>query len=110
MANAAVWSKRVAAWRASGRSAAEFSAGKGYAPATLKWWASRLSRSAEVAAIPAATRIARVVRAAAPAPTSASGAVVVDLGAARVTIEHGVDRATLELVLDVLRAQSGRAR
>lgn len=40
----------------------------------------------------------------------ASRAVVVELGAARVTVERGVDRATLELVLDVLRAQSGRAR
>ena len=52
--------------------------------------------------------MARVVRSPSRPPASAS--IVVDLGAARVTVDRGVDRATLELVLDVLRAQSVGAR
>jgi transposase len=108
MADAATWSKRVAAWRASGETAAEFCAGRGYVAGTLRWWSSRLGRTAELSAKATAPRIARVVRAPStvPAPTFASASIVVEIDAARVTVDRGVDRATLELVLDVLRARS----
>ena len=108
MADTATWSKRVAAWRASGQTGAEFCARRGYVTGTLYWWSSRLGRSGECAAKPTGVRMARVVRSPSRPPASAS--IVVDLGAARVTVDRGVDRATLELVLDVLRAQSVGAR
>ena len=108
MADAATWSARVAAWRASDQTAAEFCSRRDYAPATLRWWSSRLGRSPEGAAPLARPRIARVVLA--PSAASSSAPVVVEVGAARVTVERGVDRETLALVLDVLRAQSGGAR
>lgn len=39
-----VWASRVAAWRTSGQTAAEFAVGKGFAPSTLRYWASKLKR------------------------------------------------------------------
>lgn len=36
------WVKIVEEWRGSGRAPEEFSEGRGFAPSTLQWWASRL--------------------------------------------------------------------
>lgn len=95
----ATWRQRVASWRASGQTAEEFSGGREFSAATLRWWASRLRRE------PAAVRVARVVRA--PDPRRSAGAVVVELRdvAARVTVEPGADRETLAMVVAVLAAR-----
>ena len=67
MARAAIWERRVAEWKSSGLTAAEFAVGRGFAASTLTWWSSRLSRSA-VAIRPATVEgrtvvpLARVVR------------------------------------------------
>lgn len=94
MADAQTWSKRVAAWRASGQTASEFASGRAYAASTLRWWASQLGRR-DVGFV-------RVV--AAPSPVAAPDAAIeVEVGGMRVLVRAGFDRATLADVLDVLR-------
>jgi hypothetical protein len=115
MADAATWSKRIAEWRSSGLTAQEFSESRGYSAAGLYAWSSRLGRAAE-AASKTPVRIARVVQLrAAELPPAAGIAtsevpVVVEIGDARVVVGAGVQRSTLELVLDVLHRQSRGGR
>lgn len=93
------WQKRVARWRASGETAEVFSAREGYAASTLRWWSSRLAREK---AAPAAVGMVQLIRVPAPpAARSSASAVVIDLveARARITIEAGVDGATLKTVL-----------
>ena len=53
-------------------------------------------------------RIARVLRVAAPVPPSCDPTISVEVGAARVVVRAGFDRATLNAVLDVLAARGSR--
>lgn len=85
--------------------APEFCEGHDFAVGTLRWWASRLERSAlerRTVAFP----LARVARRTASAPESVVGsALIVELGGARVTVVPGFDRATFEAVIEVLGAR-----
>jgi hypothetical protein len=105
-----IWVERVAAWRASGERAEDFSRKQGYAAGTLRWWASKLKR--EMAA-PAPVQLARVVRTPSTEQKTQSGGVivleVVDAGV-RIAVERGADASTLAMVLDVVRARSGGRR
>ena len=96
------WRKRVARWRASGETAEAFSAREGFAASTLRWWSSRLGREK---AAPASVAMVQLVRVPSAAPARpAGGAVVVELleARARITVEPGVDAATLRTVLAAL--------
>ncbi len=108
MANAKVWSERVAEWRASGESAEVYASGRGYAGSTLLWWSSRLARGVgKPAKKPEGTRevrLARVVRA--PEPASSAASVIVEVHGARVLVPTGVDAATLKTVLAALGGAS----
>lgn len=111
MASREVWSKRVAEWRASGLTAGEFAAGRGFAGATLKWWSSELGaagRRAEAAprAGGPAVRLAQVVRVSPGRAATAPSAIVVELGDARVLVPTGADAATLTTVLAAVGAVS----
>lgn len=97
MADAKTWAKRVAAWRASGETAAEFSSRGGFAPSTLRWWKSRLGRRE-----PGFVRVITAPAAAAGRP----GAVELDVGGVRVLVRAGFDRIALTEVLEVLRSRS----
>jgi hypothetical protein len=100
----AIWKKRVAEWRASGKTAEAFSTGRGWSAQTLLWWSSRLGRKAPAPIV----RVAQLVRSTAGSSnTRGAGAVVVeDLDARlRITIEAGADR---ELVTTVLELVAGR--
>jgi hypothetical protein len=102
--SSAIWKKRVAEWRASGKTAEAFSAGRGWSPQTLRWWSSRLGRKAQ----PPIVRVAQLVRTAASgSDVRGAGAVVVEDFDARlrITIEAGADR---ELVTTVLAVVAGR--
>ena len=111
MADAATWTERVAAWRASGRTTAEFCEDRDYAASTLRWWSSRLARMRAERRRPT-VRMARVLRASSStaarpsAPASATGEcpIVIELGGARVSVREGFDPATLASVLEVLAA------
>lgn len=100
------WRSRVVDWRASGKTAAEFSARHGFGASSLRWWSSRLQREAPATALatPAASpvvRLAKVLRS--PEPAFPRGTVVVEMLDARVRIlvQAGVDRETLAIVLDL---------
>ncbi len=97
MADAKTWAKRVAAWRASGETAAEFSSRGGFAPSTLRWWRSRLGRRD--------AGFVRVVTAP-KQPATVPDAIELDVGGVRVLVRAGFDRIALTDVLDVLRSWS----
>lgn len=94
MASSETWAKRVAEWRASGQSAGDFSAGRGFAGSTLRWWASQLGRRT-----PAIVQVVRT----APARDATLELAV---GEVRVLVRAGFDRALLAEVLDVLRQRA----
>ena len=95
MASAQTWAKRVAAWRVSGEAADTFSAGRGFSPSTLRWWASRLGRDAR--------GLVRVVTPSAPKVVPRDATIDLEVGGVRVVVRAGFDRALLRDVLDVLR-------
>lgn len=101
MADRATWTKRVAAWRASGLSARKFAERAGCAPSTLKWWAWRLGRESPA--------IVRVVREKTGLAATESAPIVVELRGARVIVPAGFDQASLRDVLAALRAADGRS-
>lgn len=108
MRSAAVWRQRVRAWRASGETAAQFAEGKGFAEATLRWWAWKLRGKVAPPAPAEPIALLRVVRsgdAGSPAelPRRASP-IEIELGRARVSVGAGADRGALRDVLEVLAA------
>lgn len=102
------WLERVNAWRASGRSAPRFCAGKGYTEGTLRYWASRLKKAAggvDAERAGSDVRIARVVRAPVGQEAATMGsetAIVIEVGGARVGVRRGFDREALREVLSML--------
>jgi hypothetical protein len=123
---AEIWADRVRAWRESGQTAAAFSAGRDFAPGTLKVWASRLQtqradappsvppprrgrppKSKAAGAVTDAAKtlmLARVVRSE-PVDTPASRAsapVEVLVGDVRVRVDRGADELALRLVFRAL--------
>jgi hypothetical protein len=117
MASAQVWKRRVAAWRAGGRSSEEFCKGKAFTAGGLRYWASRLGRETGSRKREPVIRIGRVLRKPASVEATSTGpervgdkrhAIVVELDTARVTVQPGFDRPTLAAVLDVLASRGGR--
>lgn len=102
------WRRRVTSWRASGQTADEFATAHGITAATLRWWASRLKHEAATAPAAPLVRMAQVLRP--PAPAVMRGSVVVDVldARARVTVEAGVERSTLDAVFGALGIGGGR--
>ena len=98
------WQKRVARWRASGETAEAFSAREGIAANTLRWWSSKLGRAKAAPTSLAMVQVVRTPAVGAAPPRPAAGAVVVELldARARVTVEAGVDAATLTTVFTAL--------
>jgi len=94
------WAARVDEWRASGKSAQEFSQGKGFSAGGLRYWASRLGKARQEASTQQA-RLARVVRSRKPTP-AAETPIVIEVGDARLGVRRGFDPGVLRAVLDVL--------
>jgi ABC-type amino acid transport substrate-binding protein len=96
------WSERVREWGATGRTAVEFSEGRGFAASTLRYWASRLRHPERYSAADAKpTRRIRMVRVT-PAATRREETLDVVVGAARVVVRTGFDGALLREVVDAL--------
>ena len=98
------WVGRVRAWRESGASAVSFAAEQGFAPSTLRWWDSKLTRAAKP---PVA--MARVVRAPSDRPRSAStgaATLAIELDGVQIAVRRGFDADLLRQV--VLALGGGR--
>src|SRR5512143_2175937 len=101
MADQEIWAKRVAQWKSSGLTSRVYCKGKPFTAGGLRYWACRLRGEGQPGRAP--VRVARVVRvsqlrSASPDQPVASGvmpALVVELGAARIAVRPGFDRATL---------------
>jgi len=94
------WAERVRGWRASGQTASDFARGRGFESSTLRYWASRLGRASEAAAT--ASSRAPGVRLLRVTPPASSPPLVVSIGAARIEVRAGFDRALLREVVDAL--------
>jgi len=103
MTRASEWATRVAAWRASGKTAREFCKGRDYTAARLLWWSSDLKRKG-IGQASGSVALTRVIRKH-EAPLQSMG-VVVHFGGIRVEVPAGADSATLSTVLDVLSARA----
>jgi hypothetical protein len=92
-----MWTGRVRAWREVGGSAESFARGKGFSGSSLRVWGNRLSR-------PGVSSGARVVALVARGADGGlgPGEVVIEVGAVRVRVAAGFDRAVLADVLAVV--------
>lgn len=109
---AAEWAPRVAAWQASGETAAAFCRRKGFTESTFRYWAKRLDELSASRALDEAvsgrgpsTRFARVrrrVERPAATPSKAAPALRVTVGDALVEVPIGFDGPTLSRLFDVL--------
>lgn len=100
------WKAEIAAWRASGDSAREFCAGRGYPVGRLYWWSSQLKR-AEQDETSKTVPLARVVRKKDSVETRVPRKpVVVHIGGARVEVVTDSDPTALKVVLEALAATS----
>lgn len=113
MAKQMEWEKRVAAWRASGKAAHEFCKGQEFSARNLKWWSWRLERKGVLVPKAQPVKLARVVRKPerkrSVSSTTASSAIVVHVGGARVEVGAAADRVALGAVLDTLLSSSASA-
>lgn len=108
MAKASDWAKRVEAWRASGQRASEFCKGREYSAKRLQWWSWHLGRKGVRGSLSShAVTLARVVRKPDWERAPNAAAIMVHVGAVRVDVTSGADRAALATVLDVLTSSSG---
>jgi len=106
MANAELWKKRVADWRASGLSAAEYCKGQEFTTGPLYRWSSRLEEAARGEASPAVPLVRLVRGTKPPAPAEAAprvAEVIIEVQGARVLVPPGATMATVGLVLEALR-------
>jgi len=115
MAKAAEWARRVAAWRVSGRTSTQFAEGQDFSAGSLRYWSSRLRRTAKQPIANVAVKgekrvaLARVVVASRPSETRAlehvaePAALVVEVGAAKVCVRPGFDASLLRAVLTTLQ-------
>ncbi|MFI5299855.1 MAG: IS66 family insertion sequence element accessory protein TnpA [Polyangiales bacterium] len=114
----AMWTERVRAWRASGQEAAEFSAGRDFAPSTLLHWSKRFNRESSPRfarlvskVMPVSSPAPAPARAPAPvvapesapssAPASPAACLILEVGDVRVRVERGFDPT---LLAEVVRA------
>lgn len=91
----AVWRERVRAWRASGKTAEQFTWRRDYAASTLRRWSSKLGwmeAPAFVRVVPRTPEVTEVSE------------IVIEIGAARVRVTPGFDAT---LLADVVRTLGG---
>ena len=96
-ATKAKWAGLVRRWRASGRTAREFSAGEGLNPSTLLWWSSQVGREAEAPA--------SFVEVALPASVASDNVIeIVVREGVRIRVGAGFDAELLRRVVAALEA------
>jgi len=103
-----IWSERVAAWKASGKTPEAFTRDEPYAPSTLRWWSSRLRRRIETQS-PLKSEAKRKAPAVAMVKVVRNGeaygpVVVVEVGHARIIVGERFDASLLARVVAALGA------
>lgn len=108
MADKGTWVTRIAEWRASGKTAAQFCEGREYRASTLRFYSSHLNRpnsasrglrsSARVRL--AKVQVDRTLKHDVPE-------LVIELGSAKVIVSKGADTATLVMVLEAIGEIAG---
>jgi hypothetical protein len=104
-----MWKQRVAGWRASGLTAAVYSARHGLAANSLRWWSSKLARDGALST--PAVRFAQLMRSPVTAGESARrGVIVVEFLDAhvRVSADAGADRETLAHLVELVLGRATR--
>jgi transposase len=115
MADAELWKKRVAEWRASGLSAAEYYKGQEFTTGPLYRWSSRLAEAARGEASPAVPLV-RLVRGPKPTDTPPvetaprAAEVIIEVKGAHVLVPRGADVVTVGVVLEALGVASRSGR
>lgn len=105
------WFNRVSAWRASGQSAPEFSAGREFTAGRLRHWAIVLKqRAIEPQRAVASTTLVRLARVERSAARSSVGALTIEVGGARLTVPSGFDETTLRATIVALCASVAGGR
>lgn len=98
-----MWSERVALWKTSGKTCAEFTAGQPYTAGTLKWWSYRLAKLAIARAAPANQKavvaMAKVIRGSSPETS-----LTIEVQSARIVVRSGFDACLLRDVVAALGA------
>ena len=100
---AAKWGERVRDWRASGKTAEAFAAGRDFEATTLRYWASRLKTEAASTSSPPLARVVRV-RSQEPRQDAAGSELEVLVGGARIVVRRGFDAELLQRVAVALGA------
>jgi len=95
------WGRRVASWRSSGASAAEFAAREGWNARTLTWWGTQLRRRGKETppASPVASFVEVVER---RAPVAVGTLELIVAGVGTVRVSTGTDLVLLRAVVDAL--------
>ena len=119
MDNRAVWTERVAEWKASGLTSKAYCEGKPFTAGGLRHWAHRLRQQEQRKTQQPPVRLARVVRKAGPQSreaergrsavehTTVPAALAIECGSMRVSVAPGFDRELLAAVLEVVAARGG---
>jgi len=111
MTTEAKWSARVKAWRASGKTAAEYCEGREYKANSLRYWSSRLRKvhgdeATQDKGAVQEIRMARLVRSRGAVerqmPDEQETPIVIEVGSLRVGVRRGFDRGVLRDVLEAL--------
>lgn len=102
MGKEAEWAQRVAEWRSSGLTAAEFCASHDYSAKTLWYWSSKLGRASRSATRTSSVRLVRVKRQQA-APTPSASSISLEVAGAKLTLHGHVDEVALRTVVVTLR-------
>ncbi len=111
--SARAWSRLVAAWNKSGKSADEFAASRGIAPRTLTWWRWRLA-SQSVSPAPKPLRLVSVHVEPSPPVGQAPGSAappaweIVTAAGHVLRVHRGIAAAELAAVLAALAPVGGR--
>jgi len=98
--SAEAWLRHVERWRESGETVAAYCREHGLEVGAMRYQIRRAPAPATTA-----IRLARVERSARPPVEPPAGAVVIEIGPARIRVERGVDAATLATVLLALGAR-----
>ena len=108
-----LWSERVSAWKASGKTSDAFSEGAEFTGMQLRHWSSvlRRRRAKERGAKPAGGIRMALVRRGRPKgskSTTESKPLTLEIGAVRIAVVRGFDREVLTSVLEVLKVGGAR--